>query len=67
MIDLPLEKGARIAIQSSDQAARPYVEWHGFVMESGDAQTYVMRRDFPAGIFAGALPDALPTQPIQIL
>jgi hypothetical protein len=67
MIDLPLEKGARISIQSSDQPGRRYVEWHGFVMESGNAQTYIMRREYPAGLFGGSKPDTLPTQPIQIL
>lgn len=66
MIDLPQEMGSRVEIESSDSAGRRYVEWRGFVMESGTTQKYVMRRDFPDNAFAGSCAERS-TRPIRLL
>lgn len=40
----------RISIPSHDYSLRRKVEAAGYVIESGDAQTYRMRLDFPHGL-----------------
>lgn len=40
----------RVLIPTHDYAGRRQLEAKGYVIESGDAQTYRMRLDFPHGL-----------------
>ena len=48
-MQLPKEIGSHIEIPTHDQDLRRYAESRGFVMESGTAKVYLMRRDFHDG------------------
>jgi len=52
VLDLPLPQpiGSKITIAADNHALRRRVEGQGFFMESGDGQSYVMRRDYHDGV-----------------
>jgi hypothetical protein len=49
---LPQAIGSRIRISTDDPSLRRWVEWRGFVPESGTQQNLIMRRDFHDGTLA---------------
>jgi hypothetical protein len=50
---LPSARGSKIQISAHDPMLRRWIEWHGFVIESGNPYTtFTMRRDLPEGAFA---------------
>lgn len=62
---LPQEFGSRVVIPMGDEPLRRYVEAHGFHIESGAAETYVMCRDLHDGTLVKGAEDARRTCPLS--